>query len=183
MIITLSGLSGTGKTTTGLAIGERFKLQLISVGEIFRMMAKNANMTLAEFGKLAESNEEIDKKIDQEQSKIAEEGCNVLIDGRLSGWMAKNADLKIWLKAPIEARCERIAKRDGMSIKQALKDVKGRESCESKRYMEFYEIDIEDLTPYHLVIDSSKWDKGGVIDIISSSIRGGCLAVNESIRR
>ncbi|MCD5409620.1 MAG: AAA family ATPase, partial [Methanocellales archaeon] len=91
MIITLSGLSGTGKTTVGLAIGERFKLQLISVGEIFRMMAKNANMTLAEFGKLAESNAEIDKKIDREQSKIAEEGDNVLIDGRLSGWMVKNA--------------------------------------------------------------------------------------------
>ena len=96
--------------------------------------------------------------------------------------MAKNADLKIWLKAPIEARCERIAKRDGMSIEQALRDVKERESCESKRYMKFYEIDIEDLTPYHLVIDSSKWEKEEVIDIISSSIRG-YLAVNESVRR
>lgn len=171
MIITLSGLPGTGKTTVGRAIGECFKLQLISIGEIFRMMAKNANMTLAEFGKLAESNAEIDKKIDQEQSKIAEKGGDVLIEGRLSGWMVKNADLKIWLKAPIETRCERIAKRDGMSIEHALKDVKERESCESKRYMEFYEIDIEDLTPYDLVIDSSKWYKVGVVEIISSSIR------------
>ncbi len=129
-------------------------------------------MTLSEFGKLAESNAEIDKKIDREQSRIAEGGCDVLIEGRLSGWMVKNADLKIWLKAPIESRCERIAKRDGMSIEQASKEVKERERCESKRYMDSYEIDIEDLSPYDLVINSSKWDKKGVIEIISSSIDG-----------
>lgn len=170
MIITLSGLPGAGKTTVGRAIGDRFKLRLISVGEAFRTMAKERGMTLSEFGKLAESNAEIDKTIDQEQSGIAEEGGNVLIEGRLSGWMVKNADLKIWLKAPIESRCERIAKRDGMSVEQALKEIKERGSCESKRYMEFYGIDIDDTSLYDLIIDSSKWDIDGVIEIISSSI-------------
>lgn len=171
MIITLSGLPGSGTTTIAKIVASQFKLRLVSAGDTFREMAAERNMTLSEFGKLAESNTEIDQAIDQRQTKIAKEEDDILVEGRLSGWMVKNADLKIWLKTPIEVRCKRIAKRDGMPLEQAMRETKEREGSEAKRYHKHYGINIDDLSPYDLIIDSSKWDSNGVAEIICSSIR------------
>ncbi|MDI6888278.1 MAG: AAA family ATPase [Methanocellales archaeon] len=171
MIITLSGLPGSGTTTIAKIVVSRFKLRLVSAGDTFRMMAAERNMTLSEFGKLAESDVEIDRAIDQRQAQIAKDEDDILVEGRLSGWMVKNADLKIWLKSPIEVRCKRIAKRDGIPLERAMRETKERGEGEARRYLKHYGININDLEPYDLIIDSSKWDGNGVAEIICSAIR------------
>jgi len=171
MIVTISGLPGSGTTTIAKIVASRFKLRLISAGNTFREMAAERNMTLSEFGKLAESDVEIDRAIDQRQAQIAKDEDDILAEGRLSGLMVKNADLKIWLKTPIEVRCKRIAKRDNISLERAMRETKERERSEAKRYLEHYGINIDDLEPYDLIVDSSKWDSNGVAEIICSSIR------------
>ena len=45
-----------------------------------------------------------------------------------------------------------------------------REASEKKRYKEIYNIDLDDLSIYDLVIDTSKWDVEGVFNIVSSAI-------------
>ncbi len=170
MIITLSGLPGSGTTTIAKTVASRLKLKVISAGDTFREIAAEQNMTLSEFGKLAESNTEIDQTIDQRQAQIAKEGDNLLVEGRLSGWMVENADLKIWLKTPIEVRCERIAKRDDIPLEQAMRETKEREKCEAVRYHKHYDINIGNLEPYDLIIDSSKWDGNSIAEIVGCSI-------------
>ncbi|MBU2617928.1 MAG: AAA family ATPase [Euryarchaeota archaeon] len=170
MIITLSGLSGSGTSTVARTLADMLQLEVVSAGDMFRDMARERGLSLEELGKLAELDPKIDKMIDERQAEIAKEKDNVLIEGRLSGWMV-DADIKIWLKASAESRCERVASREGMFFEQALRDAKEREACEAKRYTEFYKIDINDLSPYDLVIDSSKWDRDGVVDILYASIK------------
>ena len=123
-------------------------------------------MELADFGRPAERDPAIDKMIDARQKEIAEEKDNIIVEGRLSGWMVDKADLKIWLFAPIGCRLERIVFRDQIAdLETAKKITLEREHCEAGRYRQYYGIDITDLSIYHLILNSEHWgvDKLGAI--------------------
>ncbi len=173
MIITIGGLPGTGTTTISKLVSEKYGLKHVCAGFIFRDMAKEMNMELGEFSKYAEKNPEIDKKIDKKQVELAARG-NIILEGRLAAWMLKNNDIKptlsIWLMAPPMVRCKRISERESEDINTALKNMVNRENSEKKRYKEIYNIDIDDLSIYDIVIDSSTWDIEGVFNIICEAI-------------
>jgi cytidylate kinase len=173
MIITIGGLPGTGTTTMAKKIAEKYNLRHVCAGFIFRDMAKEMGMDLAEFSKYAEENEEVDKEIDRRQVEMAKEG-NIVLEGRLAAWMLiKNnikIDLAIWLKAPPMVRAERISIRENEDVEEAMRKMLEREQSEKKRYKEIYNIDIDDLSIYDLVIDTSKWGIDGVFNIICTAI-------------
>ncbi len=169
MLLTISGLPGSGTTTVSRIISERHNLEMVSAGEVFRSLAKEYGMDLAEFGALAESDDSIDLKIDERQKEIANTRDNIVLEGRLAGHMAENA-LKIWIKAPVDERVRRIVARESGSFDEKLKETIEREASEATRYSTIYSIDISDLSAYDLVIDSSVWDQFQVADIISSAI-------------
>ena len=173
MIITIGGLPGTGTTTIAKMIAEKYNLRHVCAGFIFREMAKEMGMDLAEFSKYAEENEEVDKEIDRRQVEMAKEG-NIVLEGRLAAWMLiKNnikIDLAIWLKAPPMVRAERISIRENEDVEEAMRKMLEREQSEKKRYKEIYNIDIDDLSIYDLVIDTSKWGIDGVFNIICTAI-------------
>ncbi len=165
MIITISGPPGSGKSTLSKILSARLGLELISMGDIFRKCAEDRCMCLAEFGILAKKNGDIDREIDEMQKRIAKERDNILLEGRLSGFLV-DADLKVWLKAPLEIRAQRIAKRENKDVCVAMAQTQEREKCERERYLNYYDIDIEDLSVYDLVIDSSKWEPEEITEIV-----------------
>ncbi len=169
MKVAISGPAGSGTSTTAKEVAKRLDLEFIGAGKIFREMAKQKKMSLQEFGEHAEKNPEIDKEIDKKQREISKKKNNIIIEGRLAGWMAE-ADIKIWLKAPLELRAKRVSKRDNVSKEKALKSIKKREKSEKKRYNEFYDINISNTSIYNLIIDTSKWNKESVVEIIQYSI-------------
>jgi len=169
VLLTISGLPGSGTTTVSRIISERHNLEMVSAGEVFRSLADEYGMDLAEFGVLAESDDSIDLKIDERQKEIAKTRDNIILEGRLAGHMAKKA-LKVWIKAPVDERVRRIIARESGSFDEKLKETIEREASESTRYSTIYNIDISDLSAYDLVIDSSVWDQFQVADIISSAI-------------
>ena len=67
VIITISGTSGSGKSTVGQLLKEKLKMNYIYSGQIFRETAKKYKMTLEEFGRFCENNEKIDRELDKEQ--------------------------------------------------------------------------------------------------------------------
>ncbi len=169
MIITIGGDIGSGKTTVARALAERFGFQHVSAGEVFREMAQEKGINLAEFSKLAEENHEVDREVDERQVDLAKAAENAVVDGRLSGLLLK-AKLKIWLRAPIEVRAKRVAGREGKEYRKALKENKEREASEAKRYKEIYGIDVEDLSPYDIILNTELWDQEGVISIIGEIV-------------
>ncbi|HIH43772.1 MAG TPA: AAA family ATPase [Candidatus Methanoperedenaceae archaeon] len=157
MKIVISGLPGSGKSTLSKILSAHYGLPLCSAGEMFRQLARERCVSLAEFGRLAETDPGIDRLIDERQKKLAEEKSDLVLEGRLSGFLV-NSDIKIWLKAPIEVRSRRIASREGKSFEAAKEETVNREMCEATRYMEYYGIDISDLDIYDIIIDSNRWD-------------------------
>jgi len=170
--ITISGPPGSGKSTLSKMLSVKLGLELISMGDIFRKLASDRCMSLDEFGTLAKCNDEIDRKLDEEQKKVAKEKDNIILEGRLSGFLVE-ADLKVWLKAPLEIRAERIAKRENKSVSSAIKETSEREECERVRYLNYYDIDIRDLSVYDIVIDSTKLSPEEICEIVGKAVE--CL--------
>ena len=165
MKITISGLPGSGTTTVARLLAEKLGYKLISAGEVFRRLAMEGGMTLEEFSRYAEDNPEIDLYIDKMQRELAEKEDNVIVEGRLSGWMIKDA-FKVWIYADPEIRYERIAKREGIELSRARVETKRREELERRRYKKFYSIDIDDISIYHIAINSGLFKPEEVVEII-----------------
>ena len=174
MLLSMSGLPGSGTTTVSKLLAKHYGVDLVNAGDVFRGLAKEHGMTLVEFGKLAESDASIDVKIDERQKEIANATDNIILEGRLAGHMSENA-LKVWIKAPINVRVKRISGREDTSFDVMLDATIKREASEAVRYKEIYDIDIDNISIYDLVIDSGKWDQFQIMKILVAAIeiRGG----------
>mgnify|MGYP000176890424 CR=1 FL=1 len=169
MLLSISGLPGSGTTTVGKLLAVHYSVEMISAGDVFRGLAKERGMTLADFGSLAESDPSIDIEIDKRQSEIANNSDGLILEGRLAGHMAGNA-LKVWIKAPMEVRVRRIVEREGSSFDVRMQETLEREASEALRYKEIHSIDINDLSIYDLVIDSTRWDQFAITAILKQAI-------------
>ncbi|MGZ5539092.1 MAG: (d)CMP kinase [Halobacteriota archaeon] len=170
MLLTISGPSGSGKTTVASGLSQRLGFAHISAGEVFRELARERALSLEQLSKLAEKNPEIDQMVDTRQAELAQSHENVIVDGRLSGWVLKG-DIAVWLKATLEVRAERIARREDKDRAIALRETRTRDSSEAARYLAFYNIDTVNLDIYDLIIDTRHWDQFAVIDIITQAVR------------
>jgi cytidylate kinase len=164
MIVTVSGEIGAGNSTVARALGRALGLRYLSAGEVFREEARKRGISLAALGRLAEQDHAIDRALDTLQVEAAGTG-NILIDSRLSGRLIEG-DFRIWLRAPLSVRASRVAARDGVPLAQAQADVQAREESERRRYREIYQIDLSDLTRYHVVVDTSMWNAEEVMDAL-----------------
>lgn len=169
LVITVSGLAGSGTTTLCRNLAKYYGFKHVYAGLIFRQMAEEMGMTLPEFQEYAELHPEVDREVDRRQIEAAKQG-NVIIEGRLAGWMVKEADLKIWLDAPLRVRVERVARREKKPYDIAFMETVEREKQNKKRYLNLYSIDIDDRSIYNLVIDTSKWYPDGVFEIVKAAI-------------
>ena len=165
MIITVSGLAGSGTTTASRILSEKIGISYISAGDIFRQMAVENNMDILEFSKFAEENEDIDIEIDRRQSQIAKEHDDLIIEGRLSAHFV-DADLKLWFIAPLDTRTERISQRENKPFDIVKEEIIKRSNSEAKRYKEIHNIDIEDMEIYDLIINTDSFHAEGIADII-----------------
>lgn len=172
VIITISGTPGSGKSTVGQFLKEKLRINYVYSGQIFREIAKKYKMSLEEFGRYCENNENIDKELDEKQLNILKKG-DVILEGRLAGWIAyKNniKSLKIMLNADMETRIKRIIKRENGDYNQRLKEILKREKSEENRYKKYYDIDIKDTSIYDLIIDTSNKNPNEILKIIINKI-------------
>lgn len=170
--VAISGFHGTGKTTAAKALAETFDLEYVSAGSVFREMAEERDMDLAEFSSYVEEHPEIDEKIDRRTAEKAEEN-DVLIDGRLAGWMAEGADTRILLTAPLEERVQRISEREDRPYEEVREETLAREKSEKERYMDLYDIDVDDYSVFDLVLDTENFDEEEMIQLLELSVEFG----------
>lgn len=173
MLITVGGTISSGKTTLAEGIAERFKFKHISAGEIMRKLASERGVDIMEFSKYAEGNFDVDHEIDERQRELVRdylsEGYGVIADGRLSAHLL-DPNLKIWLSAPLKVRVERIMKRENCTRNDAVKRIAEREGSERRRYKNIYNIHLDDLSIYDLILNTEKWSVEGMIEVIANAI-------------
>ncbi len=169
MIITVSGSPGTGTTTLARALSAQLGLTWINSGELFRKIASEKNISVKDMNRMAEKGPEIDYLIDDAQRSLAKDGTGIF-EGRLSGHLL-DADLKVLLKADLKTRAERICKREAKLLEDAFQETRQREESEARRYKKYYNIDINDLSVYDLVVDTGRFNESGTIAIVMAAAR------------
>jgi cytidylate kinase len=180
MLITFSGLHGTGKTTVAKLVAEKLGLSHISTGMIFREMAEAKHMSLVEFSEYAANHREIDVQLDKKMRKHGLKG-NVVLDGQLCWhFLEKEADWKVLLVCDDSTRIQRIYDRDreakdsGITLASAMHETLERERIEQARYKVIYGIDLSDSDfvrkKHDIVVDTTNLSIPEVVEAVVSGI-------------
>ncbi|MFH0748450.1 MAG: cytidylate kinase family protein [Candidatus Bathyarchaeota archaeon] len=170
--ITISGLHGTGKSTYARNIAESFALKHVSIGELFRQIALERKLSITDLSREAEKDSVIDRLLDDRTKDEIRKG-NVVIDSLLAGWFAQGCNaVKIYLSTPYKTRIDRIACRDRISYAEAETFTSLREQIERRRFKRLYDIDIDNLSIYDLILNTDLMPKELNIEVIKCFIEG-----------
>ena len=170
MLLTVSGPAGSGKSTTAAGLAEALDLEHVSGGDIFRELAAERGYSPVEFNELAEEDGRIDRDLDRRLYEIARDRDGVVLESRLAGWLAPDADFRFWLDAPLDVRAARIADREEKSVEQAREETRRRERSERKRYRDYYDIHIDDLSIYDFVVNTARWTAPAVLTVLTTAV-------------
>lgn len=168
MLITIGGLPGSGTTTVAKLLAKKLNISHMDAGDLWDLMAKEKGTDVLGLNLLAEKDSNIDHELDEKLVETARKSTNAIMESRLIGYFCHNKDIpafKIWLSADTEIRINRLKKAERSSEKVVV-----REKSEKKRYLELYNIDIDQLSVYDLVVNTNELTPEKIVEHISSSI-------------
>lgn len=181
IVVCISGFAGSGKSTLARRLADALNLRYASGGDGLKMLAIERGYkpggdewweTDEGFKFLGErlTNPEFDRDVDRKLLELAKKG-GVVIDSWVLPWLYKDG-FNIWLKARPEIRAKRISKRSGVPIEEALEMLFKRDRESSELYEKLYGILLgRDFEPFHLVLDTSELDEGGVFRIALQAVK------------
>lgn len=178
MIITISGLPGSGKSTIGKMLAKKLGYEYFSVGELRGQMALERGMTIDEFNKLGEKEDWTDREADAKQAQLAAGQDKIIFEGRMS-WHAIPHSFKIFLTVDLAEAAKRVYHGFGnrpdekkpASLAQAEKSLAERLISDKKRYRKYYGMDYTDHKNFDLVVDTTSIGKKQVLQLILDKIR------------
>lgn len=158
--ITITGDPGSGKTTFARNVAEKTGIELITTGNIFRMLAAERGVSITELNEMAETQASLDKQVDDYLIGLNDTPDDLVLDSRMA-WHFVRDTLKIRLTVEPEVAVKRIFKdtadlREKFDcLDQAMEEVERRRKSEILRYKTLYGVDIGDPGNFDLVIDTS----------------------------
>lgn len=166
--ITISGPPGSGTSTAAKLIAAKTGLEYQNTGAIFRQMAVEYKMSLADFGSYVAEHPEIDQELDRRQVELANRG-GLILEGRLAGLLAQREKAKaftLFIGADVHERARRCCQRDGNDPEEGARLMIEREELERQRFLTLYQLDLADTSKYNLVIDSGTMLPDQICDLV-----------------
>jgi len=179
-IICICGMAGSGKSTVAKSLAQKYGLRYFSGGDALKALAMEEGYKNIEYGwweseegmrflERRRKDQTLDEAIDQKFLELAQQG-NVILDSWTMPWLLETG-FKIWLEASPEERAKRIAKRDHISIKEALKALESKEAHTKDIYRKLYGFNLgEDYTPFHLILDTDNLGAEEVLQVLCAVI-------------
>ena len=169
MKITIGGLAGSGTSTISRMLSEKIKYNHIDAGQIWDELAAEHNTDVLGLSKIAENDKSIDQELDNKMIEHASSRENIILEGRLIGALCSKNNinsLKIWVDAPVDIRAKRVCQREKGNFQDTKNKIILREKSNKKRYLMYYNIDIDDKSYYDLVINSETKSPNEIVAII-----------------
>ena len=162
MIITISGVPGSGKTSVGKIIAEKLGWPFYSMGSLRGKMAMDKGLTLDELNTLGETDQTTDTIVDDYQKELGSKEDNFVIEGRLS-WYFIPKSFKVFLDCQpavaanriLASREERPDEKLAPDPKEVQRVLEARLASDMRRYQKIYGIDYLDKSHYDLVLDTT----------------------------
>jgi CMP/dCMP kinase len=187
IVICISGMAGTGKSTLSKKLAEKYNLKCYSGGDALKELAKAEGYDVSRQGwwespeglnflKERVIDPKFDKAVDAKLLEHAQQG-NVLLDSWTMPWLLKEG-FKIWLMASIEKRAARVAERDKITVNEALKLLEEKEDRTKAIYKKLYGFVLgEDFAPFDLVLDTDNLDAEEVFEVLCRVIDNVVLSI------
>jgi cytidylate kinase len=164
--ITIFGLAGTGKTTTGKLLCETLGYKYMSTGNIFRAKAEELGLSLADFEELCQKDSKYDIELDKMVEDYGKTEDDFVFESRLA-WHFIPDSYKIKLDCPFDVRVARVAERENKDVHVAEQETLHREEKIRTRYDEYYGIKNFDADEnFDLVVDTQINNAESVKEII-----------------
>jgi cytidylate kinase len=173
MLITISGVPGSGKTTVAKLLAQRLGLPHVYAGDLYRQEARRRGLTLEQFNLLCERDHSIDRQLDAAMAERARQG-SVVLEGRLAGYLAADNQLdalKVWLDASDEVRAQRVGQREGRDPRAVLEENRSRHGSDAKRYKTIYGYDLADTGVYDIVLVTDDRTPEALVDTLVALAR------------
>ena len=176
IVICISGMAGTGKSTLSKKLAEKYNLKCYSGGDALKELANAEGYDASRQGwwespeGLSFLNERIsdpkfDQAVDAKLLEYAKQG-NVLLDSWTMPWLLKEG-FKIWLLASLEKRAARVAERDKITVVEAFEVLKQKEERTKAIYKKLYGFSLdEDFAPFDLVLDTDNLSADEVFEVL-----------------
>jgi len=168
-VITVGGHHGSGRSTNAKNLAESLGLKYISTGMLFRERAEELGVSLEEMNRIAEEDPDFDNWLDN-RTREESRKRGVVIDANLSAWMAEDPDLKIFVTCPFEERVRRIADREGREYSEVEHETRTREESERARYLDYYGVDISDLSVYDVFLNTGLFSVEAMAHILKNIV-------------
>lgn len=177
VVICVSGMTGSGKSTVAKRLAAKYGLDYFSGGNALKTLAQeegyNSDVTgwweTAEGLKFLEQrmgDPAFDKRIDKKLLELAKKG-NVVLDSWTVPWLLKDG-FKIWLEASPKVRAKRVVNRDDISIEKALEALTAKDERTRKIYKSLYGFDLgHDLSPFNLVLATDELEPDEVFHAVA----------------
>ncbi|TDC82715.1 cytidylate kinase [Micromonospora sp. KC606] len=175
--IVFNGDLGSGKSTVSVEIARRLGMRRVSVGDLYRQMAQERQMTALQLNLHAELDQAVDGYVDQLQRDIAASGEALVMDSRLA-WHFFTDALKVhMITEPGEAARRVLLRPSGpaesyISLEEAKAKLRERSESERNRFIVRYGVDKARLRNYDLVCDSTRATADEVITHIIDAYEG-----------
>ena len=164
--IVFNGDLGSGKSTVSVEIAKRLGMRRVSVGDLYREMAQQRQMTALQLNLHAELDQAVDGYVDQLQRDIAASGERLVMDSRLA-WHFFTDALKVhMITEPTEAARRVLARPSGpaesyTSLEEARAKLRERSESERGRFIVRYGVDKARLRNYDLICDTTRAPAAG----------------------
>jgi cytidylate kinase len=160
--IAVSGLAGSGKSSLIKAMVQKYGIETIDIGQVFRQRWLAKWLTIAEYDKLVEMNPEEDVALDNDIRKIVEDCPNDIIVSRRMGFHVMPDVTSIRLDVSPEEGARRVFSQDRWNqekkyadIAETMKSNQDRMERLRERLQKVYGVDFTDKSNYTKIIDTT----------------------------
>jgi len=176
VVICISGMTGSGKSTVAKKLAAKYGLDYFSGGNALKTLAheEGYDPDMKGWWETAEGlrflqqrmgDPAFDRRIDEKLLELVEQG-NVVLDSWTMPWLLKDG-FKIWLEASPQVRAKRVVNRNDISIEKALKALKEKDERTKQIYKNLYGFDLgHDLSPFNLVLATDELDPDEVFHAV-----------------
>tara|TARA_B100001094_G_scaffold233712_1_gene228617 strand:- start:601 stop:1164 length:564 start_codon:yes stop_codon:yes gene_type:complete len=172
--VTISGPPGSGTSTLVSRIASSRGWSSLNGGDVFREEARTRGLTVEQLSSVAKEDLDVDRSLDSLiQQRMSSHDSPEIIESRLSGWWAhKNSlnCLRVWVNVSEQERAKRIQKREGGDLDDCLRASQNRQRDDMERYSILYGINLDDMSPYNLVVDADEKDELEVFQAVDSEL-------------
>jgi predicted cytidylate kinase len=181
MIVSISGMPGSGKSTVAKMLSSRLGMKRYYMGGMRREIARKKGMTIEDLNKVGEKEFWTDREVDEFQKELGRKEDNFIIEGRTSYFLIPKS-FKVFLNVDFMVGAKRIykdvmsnknARNEGRykTVADAAKAIQKRLDSDIGRYKKYYGKDIYDLSQYDLVIDTTKLTPEDVAEKIEAAMK------------